>query len=209
MPDLEVLVAYSAAVAVLTLTPGPDMALYLGKTIGGGRAAGVASFLGTAAGLVVHAGLAAVGVAAVLAASATAFLWLKVAGCLYLLYLAQDAVRNGAAFAIAEGGSRREPLGRLFAKGFAVNILNPKIVVFFVTFLPQFVAAGDPDAHAKLLFLGLWYVAVTAPITAVLILAASRIAGSLRRRPGVVRLLDWIFAGLMAAFAVRLARSLP
>ncbi len=207
VPDLPVLAAYTAAAALLTVTPGPDMALYLGKTLSGGRAAGFASFLGTAAGLVVHACLASVGLAALLAASATAFLWLKIAGVAYLLYLAQDAVRHGSAFALAEGGPAREPLGRVFLKGLAINILNPKIVVFFVTFLPQFVAAGDPDGQAKLMFLGLWYVVVTAPITVVLILAAARIAGLARSSPRILRLLDWVFAGVMALFAVRLARS--
>ncbi|HUG61951.1 MAG TPA: LysE family translocator [Methylomirabilota bacterium] len=210
LPELAVIAAYTLAAAFLTLTPGPDMALFLGKTVTGGRTAGFASFLGTTAGLVVHSTLAAAGVAAVLAASATAFTVLKVVGVGYLLYLAYDALRRGSAFAPDQPdreASRREPLLRVFLKGLAVNVLNPKIVMFFVTFLPQFVDAADPDGRGKLFFLGLWYIVVTIPLTVAMILGASGIAGYLRANPRALRLFDYAFAGVMATFAIRLARA--
>lgn len=205
IPDLSVLAVYSLAVVFLTLTPGPDMALYLGKTVTQGRRAGLASFLGTNAGLLIHSTLAAVGLSAVLAASATAFLVLKVAGAAYLLWLAVDAVRNGAAFSLEAGKTPAEPLAGLFVKGFLINVLNPKIVVFFITFLPQFIAAGDPNASGKLFFLGLWLIAVAFPITVAMILAAHRIAAFLKSSPRALKAFDWLFAGVMAAFAVKLA----
>lgn len=204
VPALPVLAAYTLAVLLLTLTPGPDMALYLGRTLARGRVAGFAAFLGTAAGLVVHSMLAAVGLSALLAASANAFLALKIVGAVYLLWLAVDTVRNGSAFAPAAVGGAAESPGRSFLAGLFINVLNPKIIVFFVTFLPQFVAAGDPDAAGTLLFLGLWYIVVTVPPTVMMILAAARLAGFLKRSPRVIRALDWLFAGVMAAFAVRL-----
>jgi threonine/homoserine/homoserine lactone efflux protein len=203
LPDLPVLLAYTAAAALLTITPGPDMALYLGRTLSEGRAAGFAAFLGTATGLVAHACLAALGVSALLAASAVAFTALKVLGVGYLLFLAVEVVRKGSGFRL-EPGPRRSSLSASYGRGLLVNLLNPKIVIFFVTFLPQFVAAGDPHATGKLFFLGLWYIAVTVPITVALILAASRLAGVIRRRPAVLTVLDYAFAGVMAAFAVRL-----
>lgn len=203
LPDPAVLAAYTAAVALLTLTPGPDMALFIGRTIAGGRRLGFAAFLGTAAGLVVHSALAAVGLSALLAASATAFTLLKIAGAGYLLLLAVEAVRKGSAFRL-DGGAAAESAWRTFAKGFTVNVLNPKIVVFFVTFLPQFVEPDDPAAAAQLFLLGLWYVVVTFPLTVVMILGAERLAVLLRTRPKLLRAIDWAFAGVMGAFAVRL-----
>ncbi|WP_181704507.1 LysE family translocator [Chthonobacter rhizosphaerae] len=205
LPDWPVLLAYTGAVVLLTLTPGPDMALYVGRTLAHGRAAGFAAFLGTAAGLVCHAVFAAVGLSALVAASAAAFTALKIAGALYLLFLAVQAVRKGSAFAPAEGaGEARPSLARSFLTGFLVNVLNPKIVLFFLTFLPQFVDAADPQAAAKLFVLGLWYIPVTLPPTIAMILGASALAAALKARPAIMRALDWLFAGVMGAFAVRL-----
>src|SRR5215213_1150288 len=97
LPDLAVLLAYSLACFVLFITPGPDMSLFLAKTVAGGRRAGMASMIGAMTGCCVHTLLAALGLSALLAASATAFTVLKVVGALYLLWLAVDAVRNGSA----------------------------------------------------------------------------------------------------------------
>ena len=88
--------------------------------------------------------------------------------------------------------------------GVGINLLNPKIVMFFLTFLPQFVSASDPHAGAKLMFLGLYFIALGIPICLVLILAAERFTGAIRRSPKVMRAIDYLFAGLMGAFAVRL-----
>ena len=189
---------------LLTVTPGPDMAFYLGRTVAQGRAAGLTAFAGTNAGLLVHTTLAAVGLSAILAASATAFTVLKIAGAGYLLYLAVEAIRLGAAFSVDPGKAKPEPLRRIFGKGFWVNVLNPKIIVFYVTFLPQFVDPGDGDAGGKLFFLGIWGILVAIPITVAMIVGAERIAGFMKASPRALRAFDWIFAGVMGAFAVRL-----
>ena len=97
LPEPGVLLAYSLACFVLFVTPGPDMSLFLAKTLQGGREAGLASMLGAMAGCCVHTLLAALGLSALLAASAAAFTALKVVGALYLLWLAVDAVRHGSA----------------------------------------------------------------------------------------------------------------
>src|ERR671917_806361 len=108
LPDRAVLLAYSLACFVLFITPGPDMSLFLAKTMAGGRRAGLAAMLGAMAGCCVHTLLAALGISALLAASATAFTLLKVIGALYLLWLAIDAVRNGSALNLKPDG-RAEP----------------------------------------------------------------------------------------------------
>ena len=204
LPSFEVMLAYTVAGIVLVITPGPDMTLFLGQTLTGGRARGIASYLGASAGLIVHTMLAAFGLSALLAASATAFGVLKVAGVAYLIWLAIDALRRGSALTLQPEAAPPQPLGRVFLMGLTVNLLNPKIVMFFLTFLPQFVSASDPHAGGKLMFLGLYFIALAIPICFALILAAERFTAAVRRSPRVMRAIDYLFASLMGAFAVRL-----
>lgn len=208
MPDISLstleLSAFLATVVVLAITPGPDMVLYLGKAISQSRKAGLITFAGAASGLLVHTMLAAVGLSALLAASATAFTIVKIAGAAYLLYLAYDAIRNGSSFALAETVAF-EPARSLYLKGLLVNLLNPKIVIFFLTLLPQFVSVNDPNATVTLVFLGAAFIVVAAPICIGQILAASAIARLLRRSRWAMRTVDFVFAGVMGAFAVKLA----
>src|SRR5215210_4249563 len=168
LPDADVLLTYSLACFVLFITPGPDMSLFLAKTVSGGRKAGIAAMLGAQAGCCVHTMLAALGLSALLAASTTAFLVLKVVGGLYLLWLAVDAIRHGSALNVAGEVRREASLWRTFLLGVGVNLTNPKIVLFFVTFLPQFVSAADPHAAQKLVFLGLYFILFSLPLCVLL-----------------------------------------
>lgn len=206
LPTLPVFAAYVAAVLIITFTPGPDMTLFLGKAVRQGRAAGMAAMLGASTGILIHTTLVAVGLSALLAASATAFFILKVVGAIYLLWLAVQAVRHGSALNIdasrPKGAS--EPLYRSWLMGLGVNLLNPKIIMFFVTFLPQFVASGDPHAAGKLIFLGVAFVVIATPISFAMIASAAQLASLLKRTPRVMRAIDWLFAGIFGAFAARL-----
>jgi len=204
LPDTSVLLAYSLACFVLFVTPGPDMSLFLAKTVSGGRRAGLASMLGAMAGCCIHTLLAALGLSALLAASATAFTVLKIIGALYLLWLALDAVRHGSALNVRKDAHSEVAFGRTFLLGLGINLTNPKVVLFFVTFLPQFVQSGDPHASEKLVFLGLYFVAFTAPLAALLIFGAERVIMLLQNRPKVLRALDYSFAGLFGAFAIKI-----
>ncbi|MDQ0313871.1 LysE family translocator [Amorphus orientalis] len=205
LPSLPVFSAFLLAAVALTLTPGPDMTLFLGKTIAQSRLAGLASMAGAMTGLLFHTLLVAIGLSALLAASATAFLVLKVVGAAYLLWLAVQALRHGSALAVDDRKAAPDPLGRVFAKGLMINLLNPKIIVFFVTFLPQFVNPSAPNAAATLIFLGLVFIAIAVAFSTAMILAADTIALRLRRSPRLTRLIDWLFASVMAGFAVKLA----
>lgn len=204
LPEPAILAAFIAASLILIVTPGPDMTLFLGQTINGGRARGFASMLGATAGLMVHSMLAAFGLSALLVASATAFTAIKIVGAGYLLWLAVQAVRHGSSLSLRQGKPVRGGLASAFAMGLGVNLLNPKIVMFFLTFLPQFVSASDPEAPAKLLMLGLLYTLLTPPLCAPMILGAERFAATMRNSPRLMRAFDWSFAGLMGAFAARL-----
>lgn len=204
LPEAHVIAAYTAAALLLILTPGPDMTLFLGQTLSGGRSRGFAAMFGAFVGLIVHTMLAAFGLSALLAASATAFGVLKIAGVVYLIWLAINALRHGSALTLKRDAQPPQPLGAVFLMGVGINLLNPKIIMFFLTFLPQFVSVSDPHAGAKLTFLGFYFTALGVPICAMLVLAAERFTAAIRRSPKVMRAIDYLFAGLMGAFAVRL-----
>jgi threonine/homoserine/homoserine lactone efflux protein len=209
LPSPEALAAFTVASLVLALTPGPDMTLFLGQTLTAGRARGVAAMLGACTGLLLHSMLVAFGLSALLVASTTAFTAIKILGAIYLVWLGFQAVRHGSALTIARGRAKQRSLAQVYLMGLGVNLLNPKIVMFFLTFLPQFVSVSDPHASSKLLFLGLYFTALGVPTCALLILMAERFTAALRRSPRAMKIVDWTFAGVMGAFAIRLlfARS--
>jgi threonine/homoserine/homoserine lactone efflux protein len=203
LPNTSTLIAFTLASFLLFLTPGPDMSLWLSRTIGGGRSAGLAAMVGTNLGCIIHTLLAAFGVSAVIAASATGFLVLKVVGALYLLWLAIDAIRNGSSLNVKEEGQRSNSAFADFMLGVTVNLTNPKVVLFFITFLPQFVSAHDPHVTGKLLFLGLYFVVINLPLSFFMILGAEKLVTWLKARPKVLRGIDLSFAGVFAFFAVK------
>lgn len=204
LPEMATLVAYSAACFILAVTPGPDMSLFLAKTLTGGRAHGLAALAGASTGCVVHTLLAALGVSALLAASVTAFTVLKIVGALYLLWLAYNAIREGSALNVREADAARGPVWKTFLIGVGINLTNPKVVLFFVTFLPLFVRGDDPHAAGKLLFLGLYFVIFTLPVCVLLVLGAERLTSVLKRRPRVMRAIDYVFAGIFGTFAAKI-----
>ncbi len=205
VPSWPVLLAYTVACAVLFITPGPDMSLFLARTLTGGRSCGIAAMAGALSGCLIHTTLAAVGVSALLAASQTGFLALKIIGAVYLLWLALDAIRNGSVMPVTNGPNSAQTSLRLtYLTGLAVNLTNPKIVLFFVTFLPQFVEPGDPHGQAKLIFLGVYFVAFSLPLAIAMIAAADGLIAWLRAKPWMLRALDLSFAGIFGAFALKI-----
>ena len=136
VPSTPVLAAYLFAAVILALTPGPDMTLFLSKTVAHSRRAGLAALAGASTGLVIHSCLVAAGLSVLLAASATAFTVLKIVGAVYLVYLAVDALRHGSALSL-DRKLAREPIRSVYFKGVLIDLLNPKVIIFFVTFLPS------------------------------------------------------------------------
>ena len=209
---------FAATVFVVNATPGVDMMFTLANTLRHGVAGGVAAALGIVAGCVVHTLLAAFGLAALLAASATAFALVKWAGAAYLVWLAIGMLR--AASASAPGGDRADVssrdeatassvdrttnLGRLFRQGLLTNVLNPKIAIFFLALLPQFIDAGAADKLVAFLFLGGWFVVQGAlfMIAFVLLVAPLR---RWRASPAGRRALNAAGAGIFVWLAARLA----
>mgnify|MGYP003460600310 FL=1 len=209
IPDLPVLLAFTVAGFILFITPGPDMSLWLSRTLMGGPRAGMAAMLGTSAGCCVHSVLAALGISVLIQASPVAFNTMKVVGALYLLWLAVQMIRHGTVLNVQSDGvpQRSLPVWGTFVTGLFVNLSIPKVVIFFITFLPGFVSAADPAAAGKLLFLGLYFVVVNLFMAAGLILFADRFVAALKRNPKVLRGIDWLFAGVFGVFAVTILRT--
>ncbi len=204
LPTLPVFLAFTFATFVLAITPGPDMTLFLGRALTRGRAAGIAALFGASSGIVIHTLLAAFGVSALLAASPTGFLILKIVGALYLLWLAIQALRKGSALTLEKQGNQHSSLFENWLAGLGVNLLNPKIVLFFITFLPQFVSPGDPNAAGKMVFLGLYFIVFSIVPMTVLIFTVDRLGEVLKRNRHVTRTIDWLFASVFGAFAVKM-----
>jgi len=204
VPDLAILLQFAIATFVIAITPGPDMTLFVGRALAEGRAAGLACMFGAMTGIVIHTLIVALGLSALLIASPAAFLALKIGGAGYLVWLAWQAIRHGAAFNPDGRPRPARPLLRNWATGLGINLLNPKIILFFMTFLPQFVSANDPHAIGKLMFLGLAFIPLSLPITVALVLAADRFAAMLKKSRAVARSFDYLFAGVFGAFALKI-----
>jgi threonine/homoserine/homoserine lactone efflux protein len=159
------------------------------------------TLIGTLLGLLVHSALVALGISILIVAAPPLFLALKIVGAVYLLWLAWQAVRKGGGFRLAAAARQTPTLWQSFLAGVMIDLLNPKVVLFFVTFLPQFVHAGDPAAPGQLFFLGIEYFALSLPAGLALVWFADWITRALTRSKTVERVLNWGFAGVFATFA--------
>ena len=204
LPDLSTFIQFAIATFVIAITPGPDMTLFVGRAVAEGRAAGFACMIGAMCGIVVHTSLVALGLSALIVASPQAFLALKIAGAGYLVFLAFQALRKGSAFSPDTTKRTTRSLFKNWATGIGINLLNPKIILFFMTFLPQFVSASDPHAPGKLFFLGLMFIPLSLPVIVPMVVAADKFAGLLRKSPRVTRIVDYLFAGIFSAFALKI-----
>ncbi|MGN6317503.1 LysE family translocator [Trinickia sp.] len=207
---------FVAAVFLLNVTPGPDTAYIVGRSVAQGRGAGLMSALGICTGCCVHSIACAFGLTAVLAASATAFTVIKFAGAIYLIYLgvrlafaspekSADAAQSGQPGASAAQGAK--PLKQLFMQGFWTNVLNPKVVLFFVSFFPQFVSADSDHKALAFLTLGGVFVAMSVVWCLFLVWVASGVTRRLGGKPGVKKWLDRVVGSAFVGLGLRLAMA--
>jgi threonine/homoserine/homoserine lactone efflux protein len=202
IPSIATILTFALASIVLAITPGPDMALQLSRTINYGRAHGLAVGFGAMSGIAVHTTLVALGISVLIVAAPVLFLALKIAGAAYLLWLAFQAIVHGGGLKIATRAATAPTLRQSFLTGVGINLLNPKVVLFFITFLPQFVDRADPAAPEKLFFLGAEFIVVSIPLMILTVVLAERLTRLLTSSKWVQRALNWGFAGVFATFAV-------
>jgi RhtB (resistance to homoserine/threonine) family protein len=211
MPDLQQLLLFVAAGWLLNLTPGPDVLYIVTNSLRAGARAGIVAGLGITAGCFVHIFAAALGVGALLAASATAFTVLKWAGAAYLVWiglkiLLARAPKDTTDLRALARSQPDVPLRAVFLGGFWTNVLNPKVAIFFLAFVPQFIAPGTQNHALAFVLLGTLFNLNAIPVNSAWALAAAWMA----RREGVQRGMHWLdkAAGLMfLGFGVRLALS--
>ncbi len=197
--------AFLVAAVLVTLAPGPDNLMVLSLSMARGRRAGVAFGLGCAAGCLNHTLLAALGVSALIAASTTAFTALRVAGGLYLVWLGFQAIRHARAQTQpSQHAVPEDSPGRLFVKGLVANAINPKVILFFLAFLPQFVDTARGHAGWQIVQLGLVFTLGTVVIFGAIGWFAGRLGERLMRHPGVGAWLDRIAGGIFVALGLRL-----
>ncbi len=178
MVDPSTLLLFAAASATLVAVPGPAVVYILTRSIAHGRSAGIVSALGIETGALVHVAAAVAGISALVASSATAFAVVKYAGAGYLILLGVQRLRSNGDLTLAD--LPPESKARLFRQGVVVNALNPKVAVFFVAFLPQFVDPGHAVAP-QVALLGVLFVAVATAIDFAWALAAGSVGERLRR----------------------------
>lgn len=200
-------VGFLSAAILLNLSPGPDIAFILGHTIRSGMRSGFAALFGIWSGACLHVLMAAAGLSAILAASALAFSTVKWIGAAYLIWLGIQALRSKGEGAWIKDTGKALSRARIYRQGIMVSLLNPKVAIFFLAFLPQFVVEGAGPVWAQLLLHGSLIIVVAAFIEPPLILLGGRLSEALRRNQSFGLWLDRGLGTLFVALGVRLAIS--
>jgi threonine/homoserine/homoserine lactone efflux protein len=186
MPETTTLMLFAVAAAALVAIPGPNLVYIATRSVAQGHRAGLASALGVEAGTLVHVAAAAAGVSALIASSATAFSVVKYLGAAYLLYLGARALLSRPT-AERTADARPAPLGRTFAEGMLVNVLNPKVALFFLAFLPQFIDPARGAVALQTLALGTVFFAIALVMDLLYVAAAGALGRWLDGRSGLAR----------------------
>lgn len=198
-------IAWFALVALaLVLTPGPNMIYCISRTLCQGRGAGMVSLGGVALGFVVHLLAASFGLTAVLLAVPMAFTAIKVAGALYLLWLAWQAVKPGGLSPFETRELPHDPPRKLFLMGFMTNLLNPKVAMFYLSFFPQFLHPERGDLLLQSLSLGAVQIAVSVGVNTLLILFAAGLSVFLTRSLGWMRVQRYVMGTVLGLLALRM-----
>jgi threonine/homoserine/homoserine lactone efflux protein len=206
MGSLDQFLVFLAAAVLLNLSPGADHVFILTRTVSQGRLAGFLSSWGVGTGAMIHVSAAALGISAILAASATAFTVVKLAGAGYLIWLGVRALQSkGLALPLAPGEAPRLPGWAIFRQGVVVDLLNPKVAVFFMAFLPQFVDPALGGAAWQMIALGAVVIAVGLVWETALVFGAGLLTRRLRTQPSIARWINRISGATFIGLGLRLA----
>lgn len=203
---------FIATAILLIITPGQDTFFILGRSLSGGRPAGIAAALGVSAGTLVHTILAALGLSALLATSPSAFMAVKFAGAAYLIYIGVRALfSKGGALPVEESARGSKTTARVhwpaFRQGVLTNLLNPKVALFFLALLPQFIESRSPDKVGAFLALGLSFAMLGVAWCVMLAIAAARLRGVFLRRPSIATRLNRFAGAVFIGLGIKLATS--
>lgn len=200
--DYHLLVSFSLATAALALSPGPDNIFVLVQSMAHGKRYGLATTAGLMTGCLVHTTLLAFGVSAVIKDNPSLFYIIKVFGALYLIYLAIMVFRSDGSIALSSADKGKKSLGKLYVQGFFMNVLNPKVTIFFLAFFPGFLFSKTLGTVVQFYMLGALFVLVSFSIFGGIALLSGQIGTYLKRSSKVGEVLKWlqIFVFLGIAF---------
>ena len=193
---------------ILVLTPGQDTFFILGRSLASGRGAGIAAALGITVGSFIHTFLAALGLSALLATSPSAFMVVKFAGAAYLVYIGVRALlskKNGLPG--EETGVARDGRWSAFRQGIFCNLLNPKVALFFLALMPQFISAESPNKVGAFLLLGISFITLGLLWCLTLAIGAASLRGAFLRRPSMASILNKVAGSMFIALGLRLATA--
>ena len=207
MPETSTLALFAVAAVTLLVIPGPAVLYIVTRSVDQGRAAGLASVCGVHVGTLVHVAAAALGLSALLVSSATAYDTVRWLGAAYLVWLGVRRLlaHDEPSAPASDPRTSRLGLGRIFAQGVVVNVLNPKTALFFLAFLPQFVDTSRGSVPFQVVVLGVAFVLLGLLSDGAYAMAASTGAGWLRRRPGVARASRLVSGGVLISLGVTTA----
>ena len=205
LPPLATFLAFALAGLALNIVPGADLTFVIATAARGGRRDGITAALGIGGGALVHVLAAVLGLSALLAASQSAFTLIKWVGAAYLLYIAVSLVASRGSSETDEKPRRHLAGWGLFRAAALVNILNPKVALFFLAFLPQFIDPAAQIPALQILCLGLWFDLVGTLVNCIVAIAAADTATKLRHVTWLSTAARWFAATAMGALAVRLA----
>lgn len=203
----EQFIGFLSAALLITISPGPDNLMVLSVGVSRGRRQGMAFGIGCALGCLSHTVLAAIGVSALIAASPMAFGALKIVGGAYLVWLGIGALRSRGGARVASTGLPDESLARLFAKGLFANAINPKVVLFFLSFLPQFVVTERGDASWQTAQLGLLFTAQAMVLFSLLGYFSGAVGAWINRHPGAGMWMDRVAGAVFVGLGLKLIIS--
>jgi RhtB (resistance to homoserine/threonine) family protein len=205
--DVAFWVVFFSAALALNLSPGPDLLFILSRTLGGGRRIGIAAACGVCSGALVHVLAAALGLSALLATSALAFSVVKYVGALYLIWLGVQALRSAGGLQLTVQAGAPLTAWQAYRQGVLVDLLNPKVAIFFMAFLPQFVRPELGSLALQLFGLGVLVVLVAIIVEVSAVLLAERASRTLRGNPHLSLWLDRLLGSLLVGLGVRLGLS--
>jgi threonine/homoserine/homoserine lactone efflux protein len=199
---------FIATAIVLILTPGQDTFFILGRSLAGGRSSGLAAALGITAGSVIHTILAALGLSALLATSPYAFMAVKFAGAAYLIFIGVKALLSRATrLTGTEADTHGKGHWSAFRQGIISNVLNPKVALFFLALMPQFIDAGSTHKVGAFLALGFSFVAMGLAWCSVLAVGAASLRSAILKRPSMATILNRVAGAMFIALGLRLATA--
>lgn len=205
MPETANLIAFAAIALGMVLTPGPNMVYLVSRSISQGPKAGMISLGGVALGFVVYMLCAAFGITALVLAVPYAYDALRLAGAAYLFWLAWQAIRPGGRSPFQVHELPKDRPRKLFGMGLFTSLLNPKIAVFYLSLLPQFIDPQGGSVLTQSLVLGMTQIFISVSVNAIIALTAGSIALFLAGNPGWLMVQRWLMGTVLAGLAVRMA----